>query len=104
MVVLVIHEILKDGVAGKSVICHFEYVFAKIVHALKVAVIGMVVREGFENLYHLNTQFLVPSKRSSCVKMDDLAVLCYFWHLMDHPFVDYPCEWRIADDEVQLQS
>lgn len=62
MVVLIIHQIFKDGVASKSVICQLEYIFAQVVHTLKISIIRVIVRESFKNFDHLNTQFLVPSK------------------------------------------
>lgn len=53
LIVLIIHEMLEDGIAGVGIICHFEYVLAEVVHALKIAVIWMVVRKCSEDFYHL---------------------------------------------------
>lgn len=104
LVVLVIHEVFEDGIAGVGIIRHLEDVLAEVVHALEIAVIWMVVGKGPEDFYHLHSELLVPAKRSPGIEVDDFSVLSELWDLVDHAQVYGFGEGRIADVQVELQS
>lgn len=53
IVVLIIHQMLKDSIANKVIFCYLQYVFTEIVHALKIAIIWMIIGECFQDLDHL---------------------------------------------------
>ena len=84
LVVLVIHEVFEDGIAGVGIIRHLEDVLAEVVHALEIAVIWMVVGKCPEDFYHLHSELLVPAKRSPGIEVNDFCVLCELWDLVDH--------------------
>lgn len=55
VVILIVHEVFEDEVADVGVVGQFEDVFAEIVHALEVAVVRVIIGEGFENFDHFHS-------------------------------------------------